>query len=209
MRARNAVRWGLLAIGLIAAAAMVGCSTSGQAASLDSKHLLSRKDAVEQLAKKEDMAKYDDLVVVLREDPERLVRSEAAFSLGRLGQTYYSVGFYPLVDALENDSSAFVRAAAALSLSYTRDSRAIAPLVRALGDTGRGEMAVKDGDKVTVYKACVADAARESLERILEMKIASSEDTTEAQRTEIARTWQQWYASKAHMLPSETALASR
>jgi HEAT repeat protein len=155
------------------------------------------------------MTCYDDLVTTLRKDPDRMVRSQAAFSLGELGKRYYSVGFNPLVDSLENDPSAFVRSASALALSCTRDSRAVAPLVAALKDTERGEVAVRQGKKVRVYRACVSDAARSSLEKVLEMSFTSVAETAQAQRDDIAAQWDSWYQPRRHRLPGATAFAKK
>lgn len=206
MHRNMTVRWGLLAL---CAALLIGCSTPQKATGVKSTSTLTRKTAVAELGKNGDMSCYDDLVVILRRDPERLIRSQAAFALGDLGLRYYSVGFHPLVDSLENDPSAFVRAASALALSYTRDSRAIAPLVTALRDMGRGEVALRNGDKVVVYRACVSDAARTSLESILQMSFASKAETAQAKREDTAAQWENWYQPRRHLLPGATALASK
>jgi HEAT repeat protein len=189
---------------MVFVAGTLGCgtTTASVTASVDSPHPMIRKAAVHRLGETGDMSCYDDLVVVLRRDPNRIVRSEAAFALGSLSERYYSVGFFPLVDSLENDPSVFVRSASALSLSRTRDSRAVAPLVTALHDKARGEVAMREGERVIVYRACVSDAARTSLEKIVQLRFASTAETAEAKRDEMAAKWQ-------HMLPSNTALARK
>ncbi len=209
MQAKPSFRLGLLAVGIIATVSVAGCGSANQAAGLQSTHPLVRSAAIQRLGTVGDMSAYDDLVAVLRQDPDRLVRSQAAFALGHLSQRYYSVGFYPLVDALENDASVFVRSASALSLANTRDSRSVEPLVAALRDTARGEMAVRYGDKVVVYKACVADAARTALRQIVRIDFASTAPTADAQREEIAEMWEAWYAPRQNFLPRDTALAKQ
>ncbi|MCD6404640.1 MAG: HEAT repeat domain-containing protein [Planctomycetes bacterium] len=209
MQAKTPLRLGLLAVIVIAAVSVAGCGSANQAAGLQSTHPLVRSAAVERLGTVGDMSAYDDLVVVLRQDPDRLVRSQAAFALGQMGRRYYSIGFYPLVDALENDASVFVRSASALSLANTRDSRSVEPLVAALRDTDRGEMAVRYGDKVIVYKACVSDAARTSLRQIVQMNFTSTAQTADAQRDEVAGMWEAWYTPRQNLLPRDTALAKR
>ncbi len=207
MHRKITVRWGLLAI--CTAALLAGCASTPGTGSAGNTNPLTRKAEVARLGQNGDMTCYDELVTALRRDPDRMVRSQAAFSLGELGKRYYSVGFNPLVDSLENDPSAFVRSASALALSCTRDSRAVAPLVASLRDTERGEVAVRKGDKVVVYRACVSDAARTSLEKILEMRFTSVADTAEEKRVDIAAQWDSWYQPRRHRLPGATAYAKK
>lgn len=210
MNAKQKARLTLIMLSLFTAAALaVGCGSTQKASPLEARHPLTREEAIAELGTTGDMSCYDELVVSLRRDPNRLVRSQAAFALGKLSKRYYSVGFFPLVDSLENDSSVFVRSACALSLSSTRDSRAVGPLVRALRDTARGRMAVRRGDKVVVYRACVSDAARSSLESVVKLTFASQAQTARAQRDEIAGMWEGWYLPREHMFPGGTALASK
>ena len=161
------------------------------------------------MGKRADMACYDGLVRVLRNDDDRLVRSEAAFAVGRLNRRYFSVGFTPLAEAVQADPSVFVRAAAATSLGYVRDARAIPVLVEALYDDARGKMVVRNGDRVTTYKACPADAARTSLEKIVGLRFASSAATTQARRDEMSAKWEGWYTARRHMLPQTHAYAKK
>lgn len=210
MPADRKIEWKVRALAVLAVALATGCSATTQfQAQIKSASPLVRQATVAELGEKGGMSCYDELVVALRNDSSRLVRSEAAFSLGKLGQRYYSVGFIPLLDSLENDPSVFVRAASALSLSYTRDSRAVEPLVIALRDVGRGRMAVLRGERVIVYRACVADAARTSLERVMEMSFVSTAETAEAKRGDIATKWENWFGPRRPLFPGGTALASK
>ncbi len=206
MRYKRKVHWVLSGLLMLTLAVVVGCS-SAQTAGLKSDHTLVRKAAVVRIGQAGDISTYDELVSVLQMDSDRLVRSQAAFALGELSKRYYSVGFTPLVDSLENDPSVFVRAAAALSLSATRDSRAVEPLVAALADDTRGEMAVKEGDRVIVYKACAADAARTSLEKIVGVTFQSDAPAVEDKRREIASHWDDWYTPRVDCFPGKTAVA--
>jgi HEAT repeat protein len=209
MTVNRAIKWGLSAICLAMGVVAIGCSTPGGSAALISEHPLVRKAAIERLGEHPDMASYNALVKALRADPDRLVRSQAAFAVGRFNQRFFSVGFAPLVEALETDSSVFVRAAAATALSSNRDSRAVAVLVEALDDQARGEVSIVVGDRTVTYKACVADAARTSLEKIVGLKYISQAQTAKAQRDEIAAKWTDWYRSAQASLPNDSAVATK
>ena len=89
----------------------------------------------------EDKVKY--VAKVLKNDPNELVRHEAAFSLGQMG---YSSGIKPLEDATKNDPSMFVRHEAAIALGVIGSKEAIPTL----------EEALKDPDKPVVESAVVA-----------------------------------------------------
>ncbi|MEX0640521.1 MAG: HEAT repeat domain-containing protein [Nitrosopumilaceae archaeon] len=89
----------------------------------------------------EDKVQY--VAKVLKNDPNELVRHEAAFSLGQMG---YSSGIKPLEDATKNDSSMFVRHEAAIALGVIGSKEAIPTL----------EKALKDPDKPVVESAVVA-----------------------------------------------------
>ena len=89
----------------------------------------------------EDKVKY--VAKVLKNDPNELVRHEAAFSLGQMG---YRSGVKPLEDATKNDSSMFVRHEAAIALGVIGSKEAIPTL----------EEALKDPDKPVVESAVVA-----------------------------------------------------
>ena len=80
---------------------------------------------------------------VLKNDPNELVRHEAAFSLGQMG---YSSGIKPLEDATKNDPSMFVRHEAAIALGVIGSKEAIPTL----------EQALKDPDRPVVESAVVA-----------------------------------------------------
>ena len=77
----------------------------------------------------EDKVKY--VAKVLKDDPNELVRHEAAFSLG---QMCYSSGIEPLEDATKNDSSMFVRHEAAIALGVMGSKKARETLEKALND---------------------------------------------------------------------------
>jgi HEAT repeat protein len=209
MQAKRVIRWGLSGVCLVTGAIWVGCSTPASNGGLKSEHALVRKAAVEALGKHADMSSYNDLVGVLKTDPDRLVRSQAAFAIGKISQKHFSIGFEPLAQAVEGDKSVLGRSAAALALSSTRDSRAVSVLVSALSDTSRGEVKVRTGDRVVTYRACTADAARTSLEKIVGLKYTSAAATAQAQRDEIAAQWSNWYASAAASLPDGRAVATR
>ena len=68
---------------------------------------------------------------VLKNDPNELVRHEAAFSLGQMG---YASGIKALEDATKNDSSMFVRHEAAIALGVVGTQEAKATLEKALND---------------------------------------------------------------------------
>jgi len=207
MKART-LNYGLSAILVLALAATVGCSST-KAGGLKSEQTLVRKAAVARLGEDPDMKYYGQVVAMLQNDPDRLVRSQAAFTLGKFSERYYSIGFNPLADAMRSDSSLFVRAASAVSISATVDCRAIEPLIESLRDDARGEAQLKVGGKVIVYRACPADAARVSLEKIMGMEFTSAATTTDEQRFEIASQWEDWYDPRAGCFPSQTAVAKQ
>ena len=89
----------------------------------------------------EDKVQY--VAKVLKNDPNELVRHEAAFSLGQMG---YSSGIKPLEDATKNDPSMFVRHESAIALGVIGSKDAIPTL----------EEALKDPDKPVVESAVVA-----------------------------------------------------
>ena len=89
----------------------------------------------------EDKVQY--VAKVLKNDPNELVRHEAAFSLGQMG---YSSGIKQLEDATKNDPSMFVRHEAAIALGVIGSKEAIPTL----------EEALKDPDKPVVESAVVA-----------------------------------------------------
>jgi deoxyhypusine monooxygenase len=89
----------------------------------------------------EDKVKY--VAKVLKNDPNELVRHEAAFSLGQMG---YRSGVKPLEDATKNDPSMFVRHEAAIALGVIGSKEAIPTLEKALNDP----------DKPVVESAVVA-----------------------------------------------------
>ena len=209
MQAKRAMRWMLVVVCLALAGGAFGCAAEKNKASLESTSALVRKAAVESLGREQDMANYETLVDVMRSDPDRLVRSKAAFAVGKLSERYFSVGFQPLAEALATDDSVFVRAAAATALSSTCDSRSVGVLVGALEDNARGEMTIREGDHSVTYRACAADAARTSLEKVVGVQLTSKADDAAARRAEVAAAWQNWYAAKQELLPSDTALARK
>ena len=77
----------------------------------------------------EDKVKH--IAKVLKDDPNELVRHEAAFSLG---QMCYSSGIEPLADATINDPSMFVRHEAAIALGVVGSKEAKQTLEKALDD---------------------------------------------------------------------------
>ncbi|HEY7368171.1 MAG TPA: HEAT repeat domain-containing protein [Nitrosopumilaceae archaeon] len=87
--------------------------------------------------------KVNHVAKVLKNDPNELVRHEAAFSLGQMG---YRSGVKPLEDATKNDPSMFVRHEAAIALGVIGSKEAIPTL----------EEALKDPDKPVVESAIVA-----------------------------------------------------
>ena len=90
---------------------------------------------------------------VLKNDPNELVRHEAAFSLGQLG---YSSGIEALEDATKNDSSMFVRHEAAIALGVIGSKDAIQTLQKALHDP----------DKPVVESAVVALSNIEFMDKL-------------------------------------------
>ena len=77
----------------------------------------------------EDKVQY--VAKVLKNDPNELVRHEAAFSLG---QMCYSSGIEPLEDATANDPSMFVRHEAAVALGVGGSKSGSDVLEKALND---------------------------------------------------------------------------
>jgi len=77
----------------------------------------------------EDKVPY--IAKVLKNDPDELVRHEAAFSLGQMG---YNSGIPSLEDATQNDSSMFVRHEAAIALGVVGSQDAKETLEKALND---------------------------------------------------------------------------
>jgi len=77
----------------------------------------------------EDKVPY--IAKVLKNDPNELVRHEAAFSLG---QMCYQSGILPLEDATKNDSSMFVRHEAAIALGVIGSQNSKETLEKALND---------------------------------------------------------------------------
>ena len=71
---------------------------------------------------------------VLKNDPNELVRHEAAFSLGQMG---YHIGIKPLEDATKNDSSILVRHEAAIALGVIGSTDAIPILQESLNDADK------------------------------------------------------------------------
>jgi deoxyhypusine monooxygenase len=90
---------------------------------------------------------------VLKNDPNELVRHEAAFSLGQLG---YSSGIEALEDATKNDSSMFVRHEAAIALGVIGSKDATTTLRKALDDP----------DKPVVDSAVVALSNIEFMDKL-------------------------------------------
>ena len=78
----------------------------------------------------EEMVSY--VAKVLKNDPNELVRHEAAFSLG---QMCYRSGVKPLEDAVKNDPSFFVRHEAAIALGVIGSQDARKTLQEALSDS--------------------------------------------------------------------------
>ena len=77
----------------------------------------------------EDKVPY--IAKVLKNDPNELVRHEAAFSLGQMG---YNSGLQPLENATKNDVSMFVRHEAAIALGVVGSQDAKETLEHALDD---------------------------------------------------------------------------
>ena len=78
--------------------------------------------------------KVSFIAKVLKNDPNELVRHEAAFSLGQMG---YHIGIKPLEDATKNDSSMFVRHEAAIALGVIGSTDAIYTLQESLNDADK------------------------------------------------------------------------
>ena len=70
----------------------------------------------------------------LKNDPNELVRYEAAFSLGQMD---HQIGIKPLEDATKNDPSMFVRHEAAIALGVIGSKDAIRTLHEALDDVDK------------------------------------------------------------------------
>ena len=64
-------------------------------------------------------------------DPDSGVRRDAAYGLGKLGD---STAIGPLIEALQNDADQFVRNAAAYSLAILHDKNSVPPLIKALNN---------------------------------------------------------------------------
>ena len=75
--------------------------------------------------------KVAHIAKLLKNDPNELVRHEAAFSLG---QMCYQSGVEPLADATKNDPSMFVRHEAAIALGIVGSDDAKETLENALSD---------------------------------------------------------------------------
>ncbi len=75
--------------------------------------------------------KVEHVARVLKDDPNELVRHEAAFSLGQMG---YSSCVGHLAEATVGDPSMFVRHEAAIALGVVGNREAKDALTRALGD---------------------------------------------------------------------------
>jgi len=80
----------------------------------------------------EDKVPY--IAKVLKNDPNELVRHEAAFSLGQMG---YHIGIKPLEDATKNDLGMFVRHEAAIALGVIGSTDAICVLQGSLNDADK------------------------------------------------------------------------
>lgn len=209
MQSMRVFRWGLSVLLAALCVVAVGCSSSKEMTGIKSPHPLIRKAEVARLGQAGEMAAYDDLVAILRTDPDRLVRSQAAFALGDLSEKYYAVAFTPLSEALATDKSVFVRAAAAKSLAVVADARAVGPLVATLRDRSRGEVRVRQGDRVVRYRACASDAARTSLEKTVGLSFSSHAMTAKDQREEIYSNWETWYAARRSHFPADRAFAAK
>ncbi len=99
----------------------------------------------------EDKVQY--ISKVLKNDPNELVRHEAAFSLGQMG---YSSGIEALEVATKNDSSMFVRHEAAIALGVIGSKDARQTLQKALHDP----------DKPVVESAVVALSNIEFMDKL-------------------------------------------
>lgn len=78
--------------------------------------------------------KIQHIAKVLKNDPNELVRHEAAFSLGQMG---YQNGIKSLEEATKNDSSFFVRHEAAIALGVIGSQEAKETLQKALNDSSK------------------------------------------------------------------------
>ena len=87
--------------------------------------------------------KVNHIAKILKDDPNELVRHEAAFSLG---QMCHPSGIKPLEDATKNDPSMFVRHEAVIALGIIGSKDSIKTL----------EEALNDPDKPVVESAVVA-----------------------------------------------------
>ena len=76
--------------------------------------------------------KVPHVAKVLKNDPNELVRHEAAFSLGQMG---YNSGIQPLENATKNDVSMFVRHEAAIALGVIGSQEAKETLELTLDDS--------------------------------------------------------------------------
>ncbi|MCH8324382.1 MAG: HEAT repeat domain-containing protein [Thaumarchaeota archaeon] len=99
----------------------------------------------------EDKVPY--IAKALKNDPNELVRHEAAFSLGQMG---HQIGIKPLEDATKNDPSMFVRHEAAIALGVIGSKDAIRTLQEALDDV----------DKPVVESAVVALSNIEFMDKL-------------------------------------------
>jgi deoxyhypusine monooxygenase len=99
----------------------------------------------------EDKVPY--IAKVLKNDPNELVRHEAAFSLGQMG---HYIGIKPLEDATKNDPSMFVRHEAAIALGVIGSKEAVKTLQEALNDS----------DKPVVESAVVALSNIEFMDKL-------------------------------------------
>lgn len=99
----------------------------------------------------EDKIPY--IAKVLKNDPNELVRHEAAFSLGQMG---YRSAIPPLEDATKNDPSMFVRHEAAIALGVVGAKEAKQTL----------EDALKDPSKPVVESAIVALSNIQFMEKL-------------------------------------------
>ena len=97
--------------------------------------------------------KVEHVARVLRDDPNELVRHEAAFSLGQMG---HSSCTGPLAEATLGDPSMFVRHEAAIALGVVGSAESRAALEKALGDK----------DEPVVESAVVALSNIEFMEKV-------------------------------------------
>jgi deoxyhypusine monooxygenase len=97
--------------------------------------------------------KISFIAKVLKNDPNELVRHEAAFSLGQMG---HHIGIKPLEDATKNDPSMFVRHEAAIALGVIGSKDAVQTLQEVLDDV----------DKSVVESAVVALSNIEFMDKL-------------------------------------------